>query len=288
MELRHLRYFLTICEERNISRAAKKLFMSQPPLSQQLKALEEELGVELFKRTTRSLEITEAGKVFQKKAVEILQLSDNMLKEVKSYDKKVTGTLGVGFVASSGATLLPDRIPELYKKYPDINFQIKEGSTYRVLDLLDSGIIEVAIVRSPFNIKRYNSIELPREPMIAIGTEKFLKNFKSERIVVDELKNIPLIIDKRFKKLIGEACDQEGFAPRILCEGEDSRSLLLWAASGLGVALLPSSARKLMGKDNIMVKEIECDLLKTRTLITWVKNRPLSIVAEKFIGTFDK
>ena len=288
MELRHLRYFLTICEERNISRAAKKLFMSQPPLSQQLKALEEELGVELFKRTTRSLEITEAGKVFQKKAVEILQLSDNMLKEVKSYDKKVTGTLRVGFVASSGATLLPDRIPEFYRKYPDINFQIKEGSTYRVLDLLDSGIIEVAIVRSPFNIKRYNSIELPTEPMIAIGTEKFLKNFESERIVVDELKNIPLIIDKRFKKLIGEACDQEGFAPRILCEGEDSRSLLLWAASGLGVALLPSSARKLMEKDNIMVKEIDCDLLKTKTLITWVKNRPLSVVAEKFIGTFDK
>lgn len=288
MELRHLRYFLTICEEQNISRAAKKLFMSQPPLSQQLKALEEELGVKLFKRTTRSLEITEAGKVFKKKAVEILQLSDNMLKEVKSYDKKVTGTLGVGFVASSGATLLPDRIPEFYRKYPEINFQIKEGSSYRVLDLLDSGIIEVAIVRSPFNIKRYNSIELPVEPMIAMGTEKYLKGLKSERIMVDELEGMPLIIDKRFEKLIVAACGQRGFTPRILCEGEDSRSLLLWAASGMGVALLPSSARKLIVSDGIVVREVDCDLLKTRTLITWVKNRPLSIVAEKFIETFDK
>ncbi len=286
MELKQLRYFLTICEEKNISKAAKKLFMSQPPLSQQLKNLEDELGCELFKRSTRSLEITEAGRVLEEKARQLLELSDNLINEIKSEGNRVSGTLKVGFVASSGATLLPDRIPMFYKEYPQINFQIKEGSTHRILELLDSGVIEIGVVRTPFNIERYNFVELSKEPMIAIGTKHFLDDNLEDIVGIEKLKDIPIILDKRFRKLIATACGKKGFVPNILCEGEDSRSMIVWASSGLGIAIIPKSLESVIGSNNLMVKKIEDKILETNTVIVWDKKRALTPVAKCFLETF--
>lgn len=288
MDIRHVKYFLAIAEERSISRAAKKLYISQPPLSQQLKALEEELGVRLFERTTRSLEITDAGRVFRERALQIVELMDSTVREVKDSVTEMQGTLSVGFVASSGAALLPDRIPNFNRSYPEITFQIREGSTHRILDLLNSGIIEIGIVRTPFNLENYEYVELPGEGMVAVAGRKFLGGEREGVLKLNELEGVPLIIDKRFEKLIIGACQQAGFTPRVLCEGEDSRSLLGWASSGMGVAVVPRSAGELLPSADVVVREIECSSLKTKTLITWMRNRVLSKAAQKFIETFKR
>ncbi len=288
MDIRHIKYFLAIAEERSISRAAKRLYISQPPLSQQLRALEEELGVRLFERTTRSLEITDAGRVFRERALQIVELMDSTVKEVKDSVSEMQGTLSVGFVASSGAALLPHRIPDFNRTYPEITFQIREGSTHRILDLLNSGIIEVGIVRTPFNLENYEYVELPGEGMVAVATERYLDSSTDKRLKLDELEGVPLVIDKRFEKLIIGACQQAGFIPKVLCEGEDSRSLLGWASSGMGVAVVPRSAEELLPSADVVVREIECSSLKTKTLITWVRNRTLSKAAKKFIETFKR
>lgn len=286
MDIRQVRYFLAIAEEGSISRAAKKLYISQPPLSQQLKALEEELEVKLFERTTRSLEITEAGKVFRERALQIVELMDSTVREVRDSVSEMQGTLSVGFVASSGAALLPHRIPDFNRKYPEVTFQVREGSTHRILDLLNNGIIEVGIVRTPFNLENYEYVELPGEGMVAVATERYLEDWGEERLKLNELKGLPLVIDKRFEKLIIGACQQAGFIPKVLCEGEDSRSLLGWASSGMGVAVVPRSAGELLPSRDMVIREINSSSLNTKTLITWVRNRTLSRVAQKFIETF--
>lgn len=285
MELKQLRYFLAICEEMSISNAAKKLFISQPPLSQQLKMLEEELGCELFKRTTRSLEITEAGRILRERARRLLELSEDIIHEVRSSETTVSGTLKIGFVASSSAALLPHRIPDFFSNYPHINFQIKEGNTHRILELLDNGIIEIGVVRSPFDTSKYHCIELTKEPMAAVAALGFLPDSPTA-IALEALKPLPLIIDKRFEKLFTTSCEKRNFTPNIMCEGEDSRSLLLWAAAGLGVAILPMSAASLISYDNLTIREIDCSLLYTNTVIAWLRNRPLTPVAKSFLSTF--
>ena len=289
MDIRHIKYFLAIAEEKSISRAAKKLYISQPPLSQQLRSLEEELGVKLFERTTRSLEITDAGKIFRERALQIVELMESTVKEVRDSMSEMQGVLNVGFVATSGATLLPDRIPDFHRSYPEITFQIREGSTHKILDLLNSGIIEIGIVRTPFNLENYEYVELQEEGMAAVATEKYLEEgLKGDTLKLTDLKGLPLIIDKRFEKLIIGACQQAGFIPRVLCEGEDSRSLLQWASSGMGVAVVPKSAGELLFLDNVVIKEIESASLNTKTLITWTRNRTLSGAAQRFIETFKK
>ncbi len=286
MDIRQIKYFLAIAEEGSISRAAEKLYISQPPLSQQLKALEEELGVMLFERTTRSLEITEAGRTFRDRALQIVDLMNSTIKEVRDSVSEMQGSLSVGFVASSGAALLPHRIPDFNRKYPEVTFQVREGSTHRILDLLNNGIIEVGIVRTPFNLENYEYVELPGEGMVAIATERYLEGAKNKKLKLTELEGLPLVIDKRFEKLIIGACQHAGFIPKVLCEGEDSRSLLGWASSGMGVAVVPRSAGDLLPASGIVIREIDSSSLNTKTLVTWVRNRALSKVAQEFIETF--
>jgi DNA-binding transcriptional LysR family regulator len=113
MDIRQLKYFLAIAEEKNITKAAKKLYISQPPLSQQLKLLEEELGVTLLERSTRKMKLTEAGKLLRHRAKQIIELMETSIKEIKNLNLGVKGILSIGFVSSAGSILLPEQIHNL-------------------------------------------------------------------------------------------------------------------------------------------------------------------------------
>lgn len=140
MDIRQLKYFLAIAEEGQITLAAKKLQMAQPPLSQQLKLLEEELGVKLVERGPRRIQLTEAGIILQNRAKQILELSDSTTREIKDLVKGLKGTLSIGTVSSSGATLLKDRLSEFHRNYTGVKFEIHEGNTFMIIDLLSKGI----------------------------------------------------------------------------------------------------------------------------------------------------
>lgn len=286
MDIRQLKYFLAIAETKNITKAAKKLYISQPPLSQQLKLLEEELGVVLLERSTRKMKLTEAGKLLRHRAKQIIELLETSTKEIKNLSLGVKGILSIGFVSSAGAMLLPEQIHNFYKEYPEINFQMKEGNTYKILDLLNNGMIEIGIVRTPFNTENFNLVYMPKEPMVAVAREDLFFPRSLKSISLEELKDKPIILDKRFEHLITSSCHQVGFQPKIICEGEDSQSILLWTYTGMGIGIVPKSAAKLMPNKNLRSIIIEESELETQTVIAWVKNRPLSQVAETFLLNF--
>lgn len=287
MDIRQLRYFLAIAEQGQITSAAKRLNMAQPPLSQQLKLLEDELGVKLVERGSRKIELTDAGQILRNRAEQILELTDATVKELKDFSSGVQGTLSIGAVSSSGATLLPDRIYKFHKSYPGINFEIWEGNTYRILEILNSGIIEIGIVRTPFNIQSFESICLPREPMVAAINSNLYWDEHKEYIHLSELANKPLIIYRRFEKLITEACEKAGFEPNILCKTDDARSTLLWADSGIGIAIVPKVALKLINSTNLRYKKIDGPSLETQIAAIWMKNRYLSTAARHFLEYFE-
>jgi len=286
MDIRQLKYFLAIAEEEQITGAAKKLNMAQPPLSHQLKLLEDELGVQLVERGSRKLQLTEAGQILRNRAEQILELTEATTKELKDLNEGISGTLAIGAVTSSGASLLPGPIKNFHEKYPGINFEIWEGNTYRILEILNSGIIEIGIVRTPFNIENFESICLSKEPMVAAYTSNFSWDNNENSIHLQELINKPLIIYRRFEKLIKECCNNADFQPTLLCKNDDARTTLLWANAGMGIAIVPKSALKLLGSSNLMYKEIKEPSLETQIAAIWIKGRYLSTAAKHFLENF--
>ncbi|WP_196590916.1 LysR family transcriptional regulator [Pectinatus frisingensis] len=286
MDIRQLNYFLTIVEEGQITAAAKKLCMSQPPLSHQIKLLENELGVKLFKRGPRQITLTDAGKILAARSRQILDLTDSTIKEIDDFKHGFRGTLTIGTVSSSGNILLNKGMTRFHQEYNDVKFEIHEGNTYTLIDLLMKGIIEVGIVRTPFKNSLFNCKYSTAEPMAAVMNKNYDWNNNSANITIDELKNRPLIIYRRFEKLINDTCEKYGFKPLIFCKNDDARTSILWANAGHGIAIVPHSAVTLAAHENLRIKIIKEKSLTTQITAIWMKDRYLSLLAEKFIEYF--
>lgn len=278
MELKQLKYFLTITETLNITKAAEKLHMSQPPLTHQLKLLEEELGTKLFNRTTRKLELTKAGEKLRERARQLLDLADTTINDMNALNQGQHQELAIGFVASSMALLSPQKLQDFHIVHPDLSFTMREGNTHRILDLLNHGLIDIGLVRTPFNGEPYNVVYLEPEPMIAVYDEGSY-NF-SKVISLKELSKLPLVLDKRFMNLIVNTSHTEGFEPLIICKAEDSRSILSWIESGLGIAILPLSGQFFLNQQNLKYAVIDSKDLETRNAIVSLKQQNSHLVNE--------
>lgn len=286
MDIKQLHYFLTIAEEGQITAAAKKLQMAQPPLSQQLKQLEDELGVKLAERGPRSIHLTDAGEILRRRARQIMALTDSTVREIQDMSQGLMGTLQLGTVSSSGAALLTDRLTEFQQTYTGVKFEIHEGNTFHVIDLLRSGVIELGIVRTPFQTNGLNCKFISSEPMLAIMTPKHDWSPGRSVCEVEELKNRPLIIYRRFESLLHDTCERANFEPQLFCKNDDARTTVQWTQAGFGVGIIPQSALKLTNPAGLITKTINSEALWTRIAAIWPKNRYLSGLAERFLDSF--
>ncbi|OWR32493.1 LysR family transcriptional regulator [Saccharibacillus sp. O23] len=286
MDIRRLKYFLAIAEEGQITSAARKLQMSQPPLSQQLKLLEDELGVKLVERGPRSIRLTEAGMLLRDRAEQIIELTDSTARELGDYARGVQGTLNIGTVSSSAAALLEQRLMLFHRQNAGARFELHEGNTFRVLDLLAKGIVEIGIIRMPFSSAGLECVYTPEEPMVAVMSAEHDWTEGADSIALEELQGRPLILYRRFEPLIRETCREQGFEPDIFCMNDDARTTLLWANAGLGIGIVPQSAFGLLRSDNLRCTEIRAEALRTRVAAVWMKDKYLSALARKFIECF--
>lgn len=277
MDLRQLRYFLTIAEEGGISPAARRLHMAQPPLSQQLKQLEQELDVRLVERGNRAIRLTDAGEILKNRAEQILAMADSARREIQDYKAGLTGTLVLGAVSSSG---LPDaHINAFHERYPDVLFELHEGNTFQMLDYLKNGRIELAIVRTPFNSTHLECRYADPEPMMAAfaGEDPFPGK---EQVTVADLRGRRLILYRRFEQLVREACGEAGFEPLICCTSDDARTAINWARAGYGIGIAPRSA--LARESGLSGKVIAHGRLRTQMVLICLKGRYLSTAARRF------
>ncbi|WP_407314482.1 LysR family transcriptional regulator [Desulfosporosinus sp. SB140] len=284
MDLRQLAYFLAIVEEGNITRASERLHIAQPPLSQQLKLLEEELGVVLIERNTRKIQITDAGRLLQNRAKQILELTEKTAKELRDIKEGLQGTLSIGTVSSAGETLLP-LIQRFHEEYPCIDFHIRESGTFEILELIKSGVVEIGIIRTPFNQDSFECINLYAVPMVAGALGKLFWDGDG-CLELTELKGKPLLMYNRYTTEIKEACRKVGFEPNIMCRIDDTRFILSWANTGMGIAIIPKDMVGLLPDSKLVFREIKEESLVTRTVIIWIKNRYLSAPVRHFLEAF--
>ena len=189
MDLKQLSYFVTVIQEGTISGAARKLHLTQPPLSAQMKLLEEEAGCLLFERGSRHVQLTAAGQMLYGRAVKMLELADITARELKDYRDGTAGCLRLGVVSSVGSTYLIHAVQDFQKQYPHIDFELTEGNTYQLLEQLSSGLIELALVRTPFSKQGLTSVPLIEEPLLAVGSKRYFQNKNS--ITLSDLSGKP-------------------------------------------------------------------------------------------------
>lgn len=283
MEIKQLSYFVTIVNEGNITAAARKLHIAQPALSNQIKELEEELDTKLFHRGPRKITLTDAGEILFDKANSMLELKNLIKRELEDTKSGFKGTLRIGTVSAIDADLIENLFLKFHKKYNKIKYEIYEGITPQIIDMLFSGIIEIGIVRTPFETAGLSTIYMKSEPMIAAyGKNCDLDRFK-DMITIKELNDKPLVIYRRFKDIVISAFQKEQIDPYILCINDDSRTSLLWANAGLGIAIVPMSSKSLVLANELKYKIIDNQSLYTQNAVITLENSKLSTVAINFL-----
>ena len=283
MNLKQLKYFLVVAQERQITAAANRLYISQPPLSYQLKQLEKELGTNLFNRTAYGIELTETGKKFQKYAEQIVNLSKVAKEEIKKEETGEIGTLRLGLISSSGDIVPTDTFEKLTEYYPNLKFDIKESNTFGVLENINKDLIDLGIVRSPFNMKGLENKELNTDPMVAVfNREKF--KIEKNKIKLQDLEDVPLILYRRFEAIFNESFSHKGITPFYAVKCDDARTAILWADQGMGVALVPKSIARAYAKADYI--EIQHSSWVTHLELIWRKDRNVTPIMKKIITIF--
>lgn len=247
MELRHIRYFLTVAEERHFTRAAAKLGIGQPPLSQQIKDLERELGTLLFRRVPHGAELTEAGAAFYDAVKGIPATAERAAQAAQRIARGESGVLRVGFTASAAFNSVVRAAIRTFKRaYPDVSLQLEEGNTTRLVDGLNEGSLDVAFLRPGFpGSERFQLRPFPEEPMVVVLAETH-PQAECERIELHTLKDDPFLL---FPREIGlslydsvvEACRHAGFEPKISQLVPQITSVINLVSAELGVSIVPAS-----------------------------------------------
>lgn len=286
MDIRQLNYFMAIVEEGNISAAAKRLHISQPPLSMQLKLLEQELGTVLLERGSRRVTLTDSGRLLYKHACQIVTLADIAKKELENLGNGTRGILRLGTISSSGTALLNSRMLKYHRENPDVVFEIHEGNTFEMLDLLHHNVIELAMVRTPDTVENMECIYLQQEPMVAVAEPEYFTGCSQDKLTVRDLGGKPLIYYRRYEFIISSLFKEKKEELYTLCKNDDARTTLLWAKAGLGIALVPQSAAEMIFGENLQVRVLDEPKLYTKLGIMFRRDIQLSPAAERFIQTF--
>lgn len=198
MEIRLLRYFWTVAEEKNISKAAKLLNITQPTLSRQIKELEESVGVALFHRTNNQLSLTEEGIFLKERAEEILLLNDKLDQAFLDHrNKQLSGSFSIGCVEADNSDTLSMMIEELISDYPQVRFNLVTGTSEDISDRLDKGLLDLALLLEPVDIGDYESLVLPREEKWGLLVSKEIFLAQKKAITPADLKGIPLLSSSR-------------------------------------------------------------------------------------------
>jgi DNA-binding transcriptional LysR family regulator len=242
METRHLRYFVAVAEERHFGRAAQRLHMAQPPLSQQIKQLEEQLGTPLFERTTRKVELTPAGELLLERGRRILADLEELESDVVQVGQGAAGVLRVGLAGSATYRLLPPLVQRARTEMPGLRLTVRgEMLTPQMVGDLEEGRLDVAVLRPPVDSPEVELHYLEHDELVA-ALPADSPWAQRDALELAELAGEPFVgypAPSVVTRIFREACRREGFIPRVVQEAAETSTLLALVAAGMGIALVP-------------------------------------------------
>lgn len=243
VELRHLRYFVAVAEELHFGRAAARLHIAQPPLSQQIRRLESELGVRLFHRTHRQVELTDAGRALLREAQRTLVQADRAVQVAMRAGRGEVGRLVIGYMASAELSVFPKVLPAFRTHYPEVELVLQIVPPAEQFLRLREGRLHVGFLRLPATDRALTIVPIFREPLLAVLPDRHplarrravsLRALCDERFVLFPRQHAPGYYDTLI-----DMCRRAGFDPKPVHESEKLYTILSLVAMGRGVSLMP-------------------------------------------------
>lgn len=284
VELKQLRYVVALAEELHFGRAAQRVHISQPPFSQQIQRLEEELGVKLFYRTKRQVVLLEAGQRFVEEARQILLRVDHATETAGRASKGEIGRLSVATL-TAGRNVVIEALRLFGRRYPDVQVELRSMSTPAQLDALRHGQLDVGFVLLPIEQSEFQVEKVGREPLVvAVPPGHKLARYRRiplKALAVERSILLPRSLSPGIYDHIMSMCRNAGFSPKIVHESDSILTSLALAAAGLGLSLIPISIAR--GKLNGLVfRELDAPISHLHNAMVY-RREPQSNVVRSFL-----
>lgn len=280
MDIRTMQYYLAVVQEGTISAAADALHVAQPSLSRRMKELEEELGAPLFVRGNRQITLTEEGMVLRRRAEEMVRLMQMTEDEISQVKNNISGTVRIGAGESVSFHYLSRTASLLSKEHPDIRFQITSGDTQDLMDQLNNGLIDFAVIFTDVDHSLYQAIELPTEDCFGLLMPKTSDLAKKDVIHWSDLKDLPILVSRASEPYFSSSRKLSGL--HIIAIYNLIYNASLMVEDGVGYALCFDNLINTAGDSPLTFRPVTPPLKATGTLI-WKKYQVFSPAVQMFI-----
>ncbi len=261
MEYRRLRFFIAVAEELHFTRAASRLRVAQPHLSQEIRKLEREIGVELFARTKRSVALTPAGRIFLDRARAIFDVTADAVHAAQRASRGETGKLTVGFVSAAAYAVMPNAIARFRRSHPDVELVLNELNSDEGVEEVRSGRLDVCLLHPPRSLEPALGVDVAWQESMVVALPRSHRFARTRRISLSKLKTEPWVLWRReiASRLYDEifaACASSGFEPRVVQRTVRLATVVSLVASGVGLALVPATSAQ-MGIKSVVFRPLE-------------------------------
>lgn len=285
MEIRVLRYFLTVVREESITKAAEVLHITQPTLSRQLAQMEEEVGVKLFHRGARRIDLTNEGILLRRRAEEILQLVDKTEKELIEQEEQVEGKISIGCGEIAAVQVLPKLIKTFREKYPQVTFDIFTATADLVKEQMDKGLLDIGLLLEPVDMEKYDFIRLDIKEKWVVLMRPDSPLAEKEFVTAKDLSELPLILPRRMNvqnelaSWFGDYYD----SLNVIFTSNLSTNSAIMVSNGLAYSLVIEGAVPFWDQSKVTYRPLSPSLTAT-SVLAWKRGQPFSLAASKFIG----
>lgn len=284
MEIRVLRYFLTVVREESITRAAEILHITQPTLSRQLTQMEEEIGVKLFFRGNRKITLTNEGILLRRRAEEIIELIDKTEKELVEQEELIDGMVSIGCGELAAVQLLPELFECFSKKYPLVQYDLYTANADQIKERMDRGLTDIGLLLEPIDIEKYEFIRLDIKEKWVVLMRPDDPLAEKDSVTAKDLEGLPIIMARR-ASVQSELASWFGDSYKnlhILFTSNMSTNAAIMVQRGLGYALVVEGAVPFWDQRKICYRPLSPELAAT-TVLAWKRQQPFSLATAKFI-----
>ncbi|GLY08872.1 cidABC operon transcriptional activator CidR [Pseudobacillus badius] len=285
MDIRHLHYFLQVAHHKSFTRAAQSLYITQPTISKMIKSIEEELGVVLFNRSGKQVELTDAGQVIFAQAQDIVHSFQHLSVELDDLIHLKKGRITIGLPPMIGSSFFPRVLGKFREQYPDIVIQLVEDGAKKVEEHVEKGLLDIGVVLSPANEALFHSFSLVEEKLMLLVHPSH-RLAEQEKVKLSELhQELFVFFRKDFAlhdRVIAE-CVRAGFQPQVVYESSQWDFISEMVAANLGIALLPEPICRELDRNRIRVLPLVDPVIPWHLVMIWRKDRYLSFAAREWL-----
>ena len=284
MEIRVLRYFLTVVREESITKAADVLHITQPTLSRQLSQMEEDMGVKLFHRGTRKILLTNEGLLLRRRAEEILQLVDKTERELTEQDEMVEGTVSIGCGDLGAVQMLPELFRSFHERYPAVTFDLYTATADHVREQMEHGLIDIGLLLEPINMEKFEFIRLNNKEQWVVVMSPDSPLAKQNYVTSSDLIDVPLILPRRLnvQSELASWFGNDFNKLNILFTSNLSANSSIMVHHKLAYSIIIKGSISLWDQEKVTYRPLYPELTAS-SILAWKRQQPFGLAASKFI-----